>query len=356
LWDKGGLKFTTLHEAESGSNDGSWYVDESWIDPISKEQSECKPILVVEGTFGTETGNVGDAQKTKISHVIDLPQRGILSAILMPKRSEYYTSGKKSNKPKPIYVKPTTWLKSIVMMALAKTEKNKDGAMLFIDAYDKKQLEDLVYALAKQQNQDNEENRKRKDKEIHKIICDMTLHVHKRNYAQNYFTKPLTSDYPLSIFNLPMKNGKFSSKWIAKIHSHDVKAFGITTGKNPKARADHRDEHILLGNIIELSILTGKKTFLLLPRWNKNDLKQVRNITGEKKEFNNLEKDPNLDILTMDDIDFGKDTKLKDEFKRIRKHGIKLDAKLSKTMQNKLDHCCVQLKWGLYSKKYKIKR
>ena len=71
LWDKGGLTFTTLHDAESGSNDGAWYVEESWIDPISKEQSECKPILVVEGTFGTETGNVGDAQKTKISRCLD---------------------------------------------------------------------------------------------------------------------------------------------------------------------------------------------------------------------------------------------------------------------------------------------
>ena len=58
----------------------------------------------------------------------------------------------------------------------------------------------------------------------------------------------------------------------------------------------------------------------------------------------------------MDDINFGTDTELRDEFKRIRKRGIELDAKLSETDARKLDGCCLKLKWGLYQKKYKINK
>ena len=72
LWDKGGLTFTTDEDNDAGSGDGAWYVEENWIDLISKKKSKFKPILVIEGTFGTETGNVGDAQKTKLSHIFEL--------------------------------------------------------------------------------------------------------------------------------------------------------------------------------------------------------------------------------------------------------------------------------------------
>ena len=58
----------------------------------------------------------------------------------------------------------------------------------------------------------------------------------------------------------------------------------------------------------------------------------------------------------LNDIDFGNDTELRDEFKRIRKIGIDLDAKLPDKDSDKLKECCLKLKWGLYSKKYKINR
>ena len=40
-----------------------------------RKKPKQNPVLVVEGTFGTETGNIGDAQKTKVGHVVDLAEK-----------------------------------------------------------------------------------------------------------------------------------------------------------------------------------------------------------------------------------------------------------------------------------------
>lgn len=356
MWDKGGLTFTTSDGEKAGSGDGAWYVEEAWIDPISKKKSKSKPILVIEGTFGTETGNVGDAQKTKLSHIFELPKRNILSAILMPKLAEYYSSGKNQNKPPPTYVQNGWWMKSMTMASISLSKQWKCETML-IDAYNKKQLEEFVYALAKQQLENNQKNEKYKKKQLEEIMNEMSLYV--EEYSKNFFSKPRKSSSPLIVFDLPMKDGEFSSKWIAKIHSDDVKAFGVTTGLNPKAKQRHRNGHRLLGNVQELNQITGKNIFLLLPRWNKEDLKKLHDQQGDsqgQKEFINLIQNKELDILTVDDIDFGDDIDLQKEFKRIRKVGIDLDAKLPEKDSDKLKELCVQLKWGLYEKKYKISR
>ena len=126
MWDKGGLTFTTKSGAKAGSGDGAWYVDKYWVDPISKKKSKAKPILVIEGTFGNETGVVGDGQLTKISHVNELAQRGIDSAILMPKIAEYYTNGSKiKNATPPVCAKSgesSAWYKRLVMACIAQSE------------------------------------------------------------------------------------------------------------------------------------------------------------------------------------------------------------------------------------------
>ncbi len=140
MWDEGGLTFTTSDGEKAGSGDGAWYVEEIWTDPISEKKSKSKPILVIEGTFGTETGNVGDAQKTKLSHIFELPKRNILSAILMPKLAEYYSSGKNQRKSPPTYVQNGWWMKSMKMSRISLSNLLKCETML-IDAYNKKQLE-----------------------------------------------------------------------------------------------------------------------------------------------------------------------------------------------------------------------
>ena len=287
MWDKGGLTFTTKSGEKAGSGDGAWYVKESWTDPFSTKKTNAKPILVIEGTFGSETGNVGDAQKTKISHVIELAPRKIFSAILMPKLAEYYSSGKQKGKPEPTYVQNGRWMKSLVMATISQSQKWKTELM-FIDAYNKKQLEELVYALAKHQIQNDEESEKYRKKQLHEIMSEMDLFV--EEYSKSYYSKPRRSSTPLIVFDLPMKKGEFSKEWIAKIHSDDVKAFGVTTGKNPKAKQRHRNGHRLLGNVQELNLITGKNVFLLLPRWDRSDLEKLRDNQGDQsgqKEFVN---------------------------------------------------------------------
>jgi len=359
FWEEGGLTFTTKSGSAAGSGDGAWYVKKEWTDPLSKKKSKAKPVLVIEGTFGIETGNVGDAQKTKLSHVIELAQRRIHSGILMPKRAEYYTSGKKDGKKPPTCVKSGTWNKPVVMAALSQSEKWKSD-LLVIDAYDKKQLEDLVYAFAKNQSKNDHESESFVEKQLKNIKCEMSTFVDK--YSKNYMTKPKRKEGQLAVFELPMKDGKISKDWYAKIHSDDVKAFGITGQgkiKNPKARSRHRNEHRLLGNVQDIVLITGKKVFLLMPRWNEQDLDKLRKQSREgkgTKEFKNFQTNKDIDILTWNDIDFGNDMELKSEFKRIRQVGIDLDAKLPEKDSDKLKKYCLQLKEGLYTKKYRIKK
>ena len=158
-----------------------------------------------------------------------------------------------------------------------------------------------------------------------------------------------------------MRDGKISKKWIAKLHSDDVKAFGLVhQGKNtnPNAATRHRNGHRLYGNAAVESMITGKKVYLIMPRWNKKDLailNKDKGISG-KKEWKNIQSNKNLSVLTLDDINFGKDKKLKEDFKRIRQVGIDLDAKLEDPEKSQLEKCMVKLKEGLYSGTYKIKK
>ena len=79
---------------------------------------------------------------------------------------------------------------------------------MFIDAYDKKQLEDLVYAFAKNQSKNDHESESFVEKQIKNIKCEMSTFVDK--YSKNYMTKPKTKAGPLAVFELPMKDGKIS--------------------------------------------------------------------------------------------------------------------------------------------------
>ncbi len=96
-----------------------------------------------------------------------------------------------------------------------------------------------------------------------------------------------------------------------------------------------------------------------MPRWNEQDLDKLRKQSREgkgTKEFKNFQTNKDIDILTWNDIDFGNDMELKSEFKRIRQVGIDLDAKLPEKDSDKLKKYCLQLKEGLYTKKYRIKK
>jgi hypothetical protein len=361
IWGCGGLTFHTPSGDLTGANDAAWYLEKHWFDPHDpdKKKTKAKPVLVVEGTFGTETGNIGDAQKTKVGHVVDLAEKKIIGAIVMPKVSEYFKHDTKELKSKPTFVQKARWFQEILIAALIRTEKFKKsgGYYLVIDAYDKELLIDLVYKLAIK-NQDTKQTKDEKrineydlDETINKIICEMRT----RGSLKDYLKKTAEINPPKNgtVLKLQTCNGKFSDTHAAKIHSHDAKAFGMV--KDSKNAGTFRNGHILRGNVQDVQVITAKKTFLILPRMNKEDYDKIES-SGNKKEWNAIVNDKNLGLLTLDDIDFKNDEKkLKKNFENLRKRYVSKDEKPNAADKDTLKKLCKDLKIGLVEGKFSLK-
>lgn len=353
-WEEGGLTFVEKYgtkEIPTGANDAAWYIEKEWIDPITNEPSSFTPILVVEGTFGTETGNTGDAQKTKVGHVVSLPPRRIMSAIIMPKVSEYYKKDKEEKHPKPTYYSKAYWFEEIVLAALAMTERyQKTGGMwLMIDAYDKKLLHDLIYALAKKFAKTSLPSG-----DVDAVITKITDEMNDYIKCSNFWEKCKTNQNAI-VLTLPMENNEFSNEWVGRIHKDDRKAFGIVKDKNNVQ--SFRNGHRLLGNVLDLHIISKKKSFLIMPRFLRSDCNKIDSTTTSgKKEWDLIKANPDLDIVTLDEIDFGNFSDLEENFKDLRNKYVSIDEKMNKTDNQLMNKCVQELKRGFFKKVIKLKK
>jgi hypothetical protein len=352
LWIDGGLTFSDEQGLPSGSNDAAWYLEKQWKDPLTKKTSSTTPVLIVEGTFGTETGNTGDAQKTKVSHVASLPIRGLIGAIIMPKVSEYYKKDKKEKHSKPTYYSKAYWFEEIVLAALALTKQydSKNGKFLLIDAYDKDLIFELVYSIAKNIAMNSKDTQNTVNSSLAKILDEMNEYTK----CSDFWDKCKTTKNGI-VLNLPMKNNQFSDKWVGRIHKDDRKAFGIVNdNKNVQS---FRNGHRLLGNVLDLHILTQKNSFLIMPRFLRSDCTKIDSTTKSgKKEWDSIKANPHLDILTLDEIDFGKHYDLEKNFKNLYKKYLSLDTKMNKTDDKQMNIYVKELKLGFLKKEIKLKK
>lgn len=280
-WNEGGLTFVNKNQTVTGSNDAAWYKDEEWIDPITKEKSAATPVLVIEGSYGTETGNVGSAQKARFNHALGAAERECKAVYLLPKYSEYYKIDKTKNHPPPIWVSTASWMDDIVLACLqvTKDQRAKGGMYLMIDAYNRDQLFNLVYALVKNDPTIIEQI-------TTEIIHDMDEYV--KNKVLDF-----SSMSSQTVERIPLKNGTISSDFVGKILKHDERAF--TTSK-------YRNGHIIWGEAEILHILTKKKVFLILPRLNALDCAELDK--AKKKEWSAIRNSDHIVVITIDDMIF----------------------------------------------------
>jgi len=156
-----------------------------------------------------------------------------------------------------------------------------------------------------------------------------------------------------TVLKLKTRNGEFSDKYAAKIHSHDAKAFGIVEDNDNASK--FRNGHILRGNVTDVQLITDKKSFLILPRMNKEDYNKI-NSSGNKKEWNAIVNDEKLGLLTLDDIDFKNDEKeLKKNFEDFRKRYVSKDESPNTEDKKTLTKLCKDLKNGLVEGKFLLK-
>jgi hypothetical protein len=105
----------------------------------------------------------------------------------------------------------------------------------------------------------------------------------------------------------------------------------------------------------DVQLITAKKTFLILPRMNKEDYDKIES-SGNKKEWNVIVNDKNLGLLTLDDIDFKNDEKeLKKNFEDLRKRYVSKDESPNTEDEKTLKKLCKDLKKGLVEGKFLLK-
>lgn len=278
-WKNGGLRFGLY-----GANDGAWYLDEEWKDPITSEVSGKRPVIVVEGSYGTERGNIGSAQYARFHHALGAVIRGLIGVYFVPKRSSYYRDNVEHK---------ASWRIDLVYGCLGATELHSPGEYLMIDAYDPQLLKELIRASA-------DENRQNQRYVIAKIKDEM------KTYADKTYLETYKTSEPTAAFSDPARNYAYSADRIGKILKHNVKAFTDAT---------YRNGHIIVGEALLLRYWAKREVDLILPRFTHDDCKMLDQ--REQKEWNLLRSRKDIRVITFDDLIFS-DTTLERDLVNMR--------------------------------------
>jgi len=277
-WHEGGLTF-----GEYGSNDAAWYIDEKWIDPIDKTVADKRPVVVVEGSYGTEYGNIGSAQYARFSHALSATMRGLIGIYLIPRVSEYHrTNGS---------VSVSYWRYDMVYGCLGASEKHS-GEYIMMDPYHIEKLKKLLELIS--------EGSPKVDTFLKKVKNEMRLYADtkfKEKYGKIDFDK---------VFSDPHRQYLYGKPRVGKILKHNILAF---------TNSRYRNGHIILGEALINRYWFKREVDLILPRFTHEDVKHLDKTSG--KEWHVIRKRKDINIITFDDLIF-EDDKLEKRLINIR--------------------------------------
>lgn len=294
LFEKGGLTFMYPNtEITFGSNDAAW---------IYKK----KPLIVIEGTFGTERGQFGDGQLNRFSHSAGVAINGYTGLTILPFVGESYSKdGRKlfidNNQ---IKIKYASIHKGFVLGAMNITKK-EGGNFLICDVYNKELIINLIVEIFKK-----EIGLKNQFEEL-KLKCleIMSAQVSGFKYADssNQFLKKVYNEEKKVISNF------------SRYYSHNFAS--LTTSES-------RDGHGLLGkNLLESYLSENNKYFSIFIRLSKDDFENLKK--RKQKEFTFLNKFKQINLKCFDDLIFS-DKDLQQKIINIR------NINLFKNRQNEL--------------------
>lgn len=133
LWSEGGLTFTEpISGYEFGSNDCGWYYENG---------NEKIPLVIVEGTFGTERGQFGDGQNNRFSHALGVAKNGYVGVLFTPFRGESYSKLEEGDKY--CTIKNCNVRRPIIQAAI-RVCNIEPGMYFVIDAYNAELLINLI--------------------------------------------------------------------------------------------------------------------------------------------------------------------------------------------------------------------
>lgn len=290
LWEEGGLSFKDpITGIKLGSNDAGWAIDET------------EPIVIVEGTCGTERGQFGDGQLNRVSHSLGAAINGYLGVTIVPFHGQSFIKKgtRKDILSKKINYNTATLHKGLVKVALNVSAIGQ-GKFLIIDLYEENTLEMLVYyAVLKRFNLPNE-----LDKIVASVITKMITYLKDYQFGAKS-RQAIETLYGLKN-NILAKNVRYYTQNLA----------ALTTSTK-------RDGHGLLGkNLIELYASKNIRYSIFI-RLTKKDIDFLKRRNS--KEITFLFKNPRIKIKCFDDLIF-EDSKLQDKIQKMRDINLHLNT------------------------------
>jgi hypothetical protein len=292
-WEKGGLTFKdTRVDLTLGSNDAGWYIE---------KEGKIVPLVIVEGTFGTERGQFGDGQLNRFSHALGPAINGCIGVLFCPFKGESFV--KTPEEDFHFKIQYAHLRKDIVKAALKITKVEK-GFYFTIDTYNPEILKDLV--LNSYLENIGEKNTLNEIKT--KIITKMEKFVEgtKRGYSNQILEK------------VYLENGTISEKYTGRMFTHNIAA--LTTSQK-------RDGHGLLGkNLIETYLIETEMLLCIFIRLSKENIDLLK--TRRSKEFTYLLNNPMIKVLCFDDLLFD-DADIKEKLSSLREENLLMNSQKS---------------------------
>ncbi len=269
LFEKGGLTFCDPNtKLKFGSNDAAW---------IYKD----KPLIVVEGTFGTERGQFGDGQLNRFSHSAGVAINGHIGITILPLKGESYsTNGKKleglSDKIKIQYANAH---KGFIKGALSLSKKEK-GNFLVMEIYDFKNIEKLIIEKMKYEL--------KKNNDLLNTIKEIEQIMFKKIEGFEYAEK--SNQFLPRLYD--SENNLLST--FSRYYSQNFEA--LTT-------SEKRDGHGLFGKNLVESYLSDKQDYYsIFIRLNQEDINNLK--LRNQKEFKFISNSKNIKVKCFDDLIF----------------------------------------------------
>ena len=286
LWKDGGLSFADPETSNKmGSNDAAW------------ETQDGIPLVVVEGTFCTERGSVGDAQLNRFSHTLGVVLNGYVGVMLIPFKGQSFI--KKGSK-RDILVKNVNYQnghlnKQLVYGAL-ELIKHDRGEYYCVDPYNEDDLKDLVVQrVLKHYKKENEY-----EKVCKRIVTQMEDRL--GSYIFGGGSRQVLDQLYDAGGQVISNNARMFTQNLAAL---------TTSGK--------RDDHGLWGKVLIQYLTTDEDIFTIYLRLGENDLITIR--ARNKKELKFLFGTPRIKVKCFDDLNFI-DPTLQSDLENIRNSNL----------------------------------
>ncbi len=295
--DDGGLTFG-VNGVLYGSCDACWVKKEPWINPYNNGKTSFKPIIALEGTDALNRGSSGNAQYQRFHHALGAVKSGIIGVYYLKKGTHKIQE-------------------DLYGMAYYATKVEKGVYLIINDLQDLQNLLDAV----------SDETR----------LGEYLESQQKRMYS--IFKKRFDSSYGNWNEFAKKRSTIIKDKYIIK-HSGRMKR-NFTDGSQ-------RAGHIAVGEMYLTKYFFYQKHFFYLwPKMTAEDRDYLDRHKKTDKEWALLRNEPNVSVLTIDDL-IGVPDRIKKILKNIS------DEPLKGAVLSQYTECVKILEDGLIKNNIKI--